>query len=173
MRGATAIPGSTTGSAAAGTPRITAAAASSFKLATLFRITISHHYFASLWRIVHIGDLRGRLRREFHMVGPSEPLLGEVDFERIGERMAVPSIAAQYLLIIRAGFIPLRQQAGGDVDTLAVPALRYHVDLPTRVLLVGFLRMLGVREVEVVSHAVHEGVDPEPFAVGCDGNIDR
>src|ERR1700680_476027 len=105
MRGATATPGSTPGSAAAGAPRIPAATASAVRLKALtFRPE-------ALFRMVHERDLRSRLRRGFHMVRPPEPLFGEVDFERIGERMSVPSIAAQYLLIVRAGFIPLRQQA--------------------------------------------------------------
>src|SRR5882724_1874663 len=160
MRGATAIPGSTAASAAAETQRTPATASPRRSLNTLFCT-------------VQECDLRGRPRREFHMVRPAELLLREVDLERTSERMPVPSVGTQYLLIVRAGFIPLRQQAGGDIDTLAVPALRHHVDLPTRVFLVRFLRMLGVREVEVMGHAVHEGVDPEPFAVGCDGDIDR
>src|SRR5450631_446843 len=110
MRGATAIPGSTAGSAAVETQRIPAAAPLRRRLSTLLRTAQER-------------DLGGRLRGEFHVVRPAEVLLGEVDLERVSERMSVPSIATQYLLIVRTGFIPLRQQAGGDVDTLAVPAL--------------------------------------------------
>src|SRR5258708_38626754 len=102
MRGATATPGSTAGSAAAGTPRIPAPTASAFRLKALtFRLE-------ALFRMVHKRDLRGRLRGEFHVVRPAELLLGEIDLERVGERMSVPSVAAQYLLIVRTGFIPFR-----------------------------------------------------------------
>src|SRR5271155_1046032 len=33
--------------------------------------------------------------------------------------------------------------------------------------------MLGIRQVKVVGHPVHERIDPEPFSIGGNRNVDR
>src|SRR5262245_48695756 len=114
-----------------------------------------------------------RVRPELHVVRASELLLREVDLERRRQLLAVPGEATEELLVVRAALVPVREQRGGDVDPLAVPALRDHVDLLPGDLLVGLLRRLWIREIEVARLAVHERVDPESLAVAGDADVDR
>src|SRR6185436_3832414 len=119
----------------------------------------------------HVRRLQD-LGAELHVVRAPQLLLGEVHLERGRERLAVPPEGAQELLVVGARLVPVREQRRGDVDAGAVPALRDHVHLGARVLLVGLLRGLRVREVEVARHAVHERVHPEALAVLADADVD-
>src|SRR5207237_6686624 len=87
--------------------------------------------------------------------------------------LTVPGEAAQELFVVLAPFVPVREERRRDVDALAVPALRDHVDLLAGDLRVRLLRRLGVAEVEVARGAVHERVDPQPLAVARDADVDR
>src|SRR6185436_14940296 len=125
-------------------------------LATARLLIAGSHIF----RLILEGSFQ-RLRAELDVMRAPELLLVEVDLERLPELIAVPAEAAQELLVVVAGLVPVRQQRGGDVDALAVPALRDHVDLLAGDLLVGLLRMLRIGEIEVARLAVHERVDPQ------------
>src|ERR1700674_5256711 len=85
--------------------------------------------------------------------------------------MAVPVEGAQELLVVRALLVPVRQQARRDVQPLAVPALRDHVDLAAGMLLIALLRVFRIGDIEVMRGAVHEGIDPQTPAIGGNGDI--
>src|SRR4029450_1397322 len=118
-----------------------------------------------------IGGLH-RLGAELHVVRAAELLLVEVHLERGRQGLAVPAERAHELLVVRATLVPVGEERGCDVDARAVPALRDHVDLLAGDPLIGLLWLLGIRQVEVASLAVHERVDPEPRAVLVDGDVD-
>src|SRR6185503_16938848 len=113
-----------------------------------------------------------RLRAELHVMGAAELLLREIDLEGRLQLLAVPGEAAQELLVVGAALVPVGEERRGDVDALAVPALRDHVDLLAGHLLVRLLRRPGIAEVEVARGAVHERVDPQPLAVAGDADVD-
>src|SRR3989454_5958665 len=122
-----------------------------------------------------LESIRGfhRLGAQLHVMRAAELLLVEVDLEGGYQLLAVPAEAPHELLVVGAGLVPVREERGGDVDAGAVPALRDHVDLLAGDALVGLLRLLGIRQVEVAGLAVHERVDPEAGAVLVDADVHR
>src|SRR5918995_709674 len=132
---------------------------------------------AATWRLAGSSahtrqrDLLSRLRRELHMMRTAQLLLREVNLEGLTQRTTIPTEGAQELFVVRTLLVPFRQQARGDIEPLPIPALRNHVHLAAGVLLVGFFWLFRVRKVEVTSHAIHEGVDPESLAVSGDRDI--
>src|SRR5512134_3865904 len=112
-------------------------------------------------------------RAELHVVGAAELFLREVHLEGRLQFLAIPAECAQELFIVGAALVPFLEQARRDVDAFAVPALRDHVDLLAGLARIRLLRLFGVAQVEVAGHAIREGVDPKPLAVGSDRDIDR
>ena len=90
----------------------------------------------------------------------SQLFLREIHFERLLQLLAVPLKRAQELFVIGATFVPLLEQAGRDIDALAVPRLTDHVDLAPGLLRVRLLWRFRIAEVEVAGQAVGKGVNP-------------
>src|SRR2546427_10249598 len=82
-------------------------------------------------------------RSQLHMMGAAQFFPGEIHLEHLLQLLAVPGEPAQELLVIRAALVPVREQRRRDVDALAVPALRDHVDLLAGLLFVGLLGRFG------------------------------
>src|SRR6185369_14921914 len=96
---------------------------------------------------------------EVHLMRSAETLLDEVDGKERGERLAVPTVRLQELLVVLAGLVPVREQRGREVHALAVPGLRHHVHLRADLLLVHERGVMRIGDVEDTRRAVHERVD--------------
>src|SRR5580765_942583 len=100
-------------------------------------------------------------RTKVHQMGSAQTFLQEVDREALRQRLAIPAIGPEKLLIGIARLVPIGEQRACVIDTLAVPALRDHVQLFADLSLVDLLRVVGIRHVIDTGLAIHEAVDEE------------
>ena len=114
-----------------------------------------------------------RFGRKLHVMGATKFFLVEVDAPLLLEFLAVPAEQFEKLFVISAFFVPIGQQATGDVDALAIPALADHVDLFSGGLFIHLLGRFRIGQVEQACLSVHEGIDPKTLAIGSDRDINR
>src|SRR5215470_6470949 len=81
---------------------------------------------------------------EVHDVGPSEPLLEEVDGEEPRQALPVPAVRLQELLVVLPRLVPVGEERGREVDALPVPGLGHHVQLGADLLRVHELRAVRI-----------------------------
>src|SRR5213594_54768 len=120
------------------------------------------------------GGLLPDVRRtEEHVMRATEFERIEIQLELWLQLLAIPGIGADELLVVRALFVPMREERAAEVEPLPVPALRHHVDLLADGLLVNLLRLLRIRHVKDAALAVAEATHEECAVIGAQADVHR
>src|SRR6185295_3898227 len=85
--------------------------------------------------------------------------------------LAVPGISAHELFIIRAAFIPMREERTAEVKALPVPALRHHVQLLADLLFIDLFWLMRVRYIKDTHLAVAETVHEQSLIIGTEADV--
>ena len=86
--------------------------------------------------------------------------------------MVVPTIGADELFIVVAGFVPLREQRARKVEAPAVPALRDHVELPSDLLFVDLARAMRVDKLTLAALEATLTGPPAPVSMALTARRD-
>src|SRR4026207_1505665 len=95
----------------------------------------------------------------------------EVEFKGGLQFLSIPMISADKLFVVVAFLVPTCEERTAEVKPLTVPALRYHVELPSDLLLVDLFGLVRIRHVEHAALAVAEATHEERSVVRAQADV--